>query len=49
MQNMKDREFGEWFSDCNNGIPIVNAPKANMWRCPYHTTRLGVEMQKIIN
>ena len=49
MRTMKDREFGEWFSDCNNGIPIVNAPKANMWRCPYHTTRLGVEMQKIIN
>lgn len=48
MRTMKDREFGEWFSDCNNGIPIINAPKANMWRCPYHTTRLGVEMQQLI-
>lgn len=45
MQNMKDREFGEWFSDCQNGKPIVNAHKADMWRCPYHTTRLATEMQ----
>lgn len=44
MKTMKDQEFGEWFSDCQDGQPIVNAPKASMWRCPYHTTRLAIEM-----
>lgn len=44
LQTLKDHEFGEWFSDCHDGTPIVNAPKASMWRCPYHTTRLAIEM-----
>ncbi len=41
---MIDKEYGEWFSDCFNGEPMKDAPKVNMWRCPYHTLRLGVEM-----
>ncbi len=36
-----DREYGEWFSDWVDGKPEVNAPKVSMWRCPYHTVRLG--------
>lgn len=42
--HMIDREYGEWFSDCFDGEPKKEAPKVSMWRCPYHTVRLGVEM-----
>lgn len=43
-QNMIDTEYGEWYSDCFDGKPGKDAPKVSMWRCPYHTVRLGVEM-----
>lgn len=39
-----DKEYGEWFSDCINGEPIIDGDKVSMWRCPYHTTRLAVEV-----
>lgn len=42
--NMIDTEYGEWYSDCFDGKPSKDAPKVSMWRCPYHTVRLGVEM-----
>ncbi len=42
--NMVDREYGEWYSDCYDGEPKKDAPKVSMWRCPYHTVRLGVEV-----
>ena len=41
---MVDKEYGEWYSDCFDGEPKKGAPKVSMWRCPYHTVRLGVEM-----
>lgn len=41
---MVDKEYGEWYSDCFDGEPKKEAPKVSMWRCPYHTVRLGVEM-----
>lgn len=41
---MVDKEYGEWYSDCFDGEPKKKAPKVSMWRCPYHTTRLGVEI-----
>lgn len=41
---MIDPEYGEWYSDCFDGKPHKDAPKVSMWRCPYHTVRLGVEM-----
>ncbi len=44
--SMVDAEYGEWFSDCFNGEPKKEAPKVSMWRCPYHTVRLGVEMNE---
>lgn len=43
-ERMIDREYGEWYSDCLDGEPYKDAPKVSMWRCPYHTVRLGVEM-----
>ncbi|WP_308759973.1 AGE family epimerase/isomerase, partial [uncultured Bacteroides sp.] len=42
--HMIDKEYGEWYSDCFDGEPKKEAPKVSMWRCPYHTVRLGVEM-----
>ena len=42
--HMVDKEYGEWYSDCFDGEPKKEAPKVSMWRCPYHTVRLGVEM-----
>lgn len=41
---MVDKEYGEWYSDCFDGEPNKDAPKVSMWRCPYHTVRLGVEV-----
>ena len=41
---MIDREYGEWYSDCFDGEPKKDTPKVSMWRCPYHTVRLGVEI-----
>lgn len=43
-QCMVDREYGEWYSDCFDGEPQKDAPKVSLWRCPYHTARLGVEV-----
>lgn len=43
-ENMIDEEYGEWYSECFEGKPNKDAPKVNMWRCPYHTVRLGVEI-----
>jgi len=42
--HMIDKEYGEWYSDCFDGEPMKDAPKVSMWRCPYHTVRLGVEI-----
>ena len=41
---MIDREYGEWYSDCFDGEPKKDTPKVSMWRCPYHTVRLRVEI-----
>ncbi len=43
-QKMIDKEYGEWYSDYYDGEPRINAPKVSMWRCPYHTVRLGTEV-----
>lgn len=45
--NLIDHEYGEWFSDWLDGQPQVNAPKVSMWRCPYHTVRLGCRFANI--
>ncbi len=45
-ESMVDTEYGEWFSDCFDGEPKKETPKVSVWRCPYHSVRLGVEMEK---
>lgn len=45
-ESMVDTEYGEWFSDCFDGEPKKETPKVSVWRCPYHSVRLGVEVEK---
>lgn len=43
--NMIDHEHGEWFSGVNeDGTPQRDRPKADMWKCPYHNSRMGFEL-----
>ena len=47
--HMIDREYGEWYSAVSEkGVPNVKAPKASMWRCPYHNSRMGFELFLLI-
>lgn len=40
-----DREYGEWYSTLNpDGTPNTRRPKANLWKCPYHNSRMGFEI-----
>ena len=42
---MIDREYGEWYSNVYpDGIPQKNRVKADLWRCPYHNSRMGFEV-----
>lgn len=41
-EKMIDRECGEWFRTVSaDGIPRYNEPKASLWNCPYHNSRMG--------
>ena len=42
---MIDKEHGEWFrSVTSEGMPDLKTPKASMWNCPYHNSRMGFEL-----
>lgn len=42
---MIDREHGEWFRTVlEDGTAQVREPKASMWNCPYHNSRMGFEI-----
>ena len=43
--NMIDREYGEWYGSVSeDGKADVHGLKASLWRCPYHNSRMGLEM-----
>lgn len=43
--NLIDRAGGEWFwSISDNGIPNRNGDKAGFWKCPYHNSRMCLEV-----
>ena len=43
--NLADRIHGEWFwSLLPDGTPDLSHPKAGFWKCPYHNTRMCIEM-----
>lgn len=44
-KNMIDYTYGEWYSTVKaDGNPVQKALKASMWRCPYHNSRMGMEI-----
>ena len=46
---MIDKDYGEWFRTIlEDGTPCYNEPKASMWNCPYHNSRMGFEIDRIL-
>lgn len=44
-EHLVDRENGEWFwSVSKDGIPNRNDDKAGFWKCPYHNSRMCLEV-----
>lgn len=44
---MIDQEYGEWFRTVQaDGTPRYDEPKASMWNCPYHNSRMGFEIDR---
>jgi mannobiose 2-epimerase len=40
-----DREHGEWYWEVlPNGTPNRNEDKAGFWKCPYHNSRMCLEL-----
>lgn len=45
-----DRENGEWWWSCSeDGTPNTADDKAGEWKCPYHNSRMCVEVMNIFN
>ena len=43
--NLIDRKNGEWYwSVDNNLLPNLNEDKAGFWKCPYHDSRMCLEI-----
>ncbi len=44
-ENLVDTKNGEWFwSISDEGIPNRNGDKAGFWKCPYHNSRMCLEV-----
>jgi mannobiose 2-epimerase len=42
---MIDYEYGEWYTYVKeDGTQVKDHVKADMWRCPYHNSRMGFEV-----
>ncbi|MDN5289955.1 MAG: cellobiose epimerase [Anaerophaga sp.] len=40
-----DKEYGEWHSGLGADYkPLTLRPKADIWKCPYHNSRMGFEL-----
>ncbi len=45
QKNLLDRENGEWYwAVSENGKPDLDHDKAGFWKCPYHNSRMCLEM-----
>jgi len=43
--NLVDNKYGEWYGGLDSdGKPNTKRPKANMWKCPYHNSRMAFEL-----
>ena len=48
--HLVDREGGEWYwAILPDGSPDLSQPKAGFWKCPYHNSRMCLEIMKIFN
>ena len=44
-----DRRRGEWFWGVNaDGTTDMDSPKAGLWKCPYHNSRMCLEAMKLL-
>lgn len=44
-EHMIDHQYGEWYGSVSpDNQPDKHYPKASMWRCPYHNSRMGFEI-----
>lgn len=42
-----DKEYGEWWRNLDeHGKPNTREPKGSMWNCPYHNSRMGMEVRR---
>ncbi len=49
-RNLIDRVGGEWWWSCNaEGTPNTTDDKAGFWKCPYHNSRMCLEMMQRID
>ena len=55
-----DKEYGEWFREvipeagaggnsAGNATPNTRLPKASLWNCPYHNSRMCYELKQRLN
>lgn len=45
-----DSVDGGWFMSLNaDGTPVMTDPKASLWNCPYHNSRMGFEVISRLN
>lgn len=50
QQNLIDLENGEWYwAVSESGIPDREHDKAGFWKCPYHNSRMCLEMLERLN
>lgn len=42
--NIVDREHGEWLWSRRDGLPNRSDDKAGFWKCPYHNSRMCLEV-----
>lgn len=43
--HLMDHDNGEWYWDCDDtGRPNLNEPKAGFWKCPYHNSRMCLQL-----
>ena len=44
-----DRDNGEWFWAVHpDGTPDKDSPKAGFWKCPYHNTRMCLQVLDLV-
>ena len=47
--NFVDRDNGEWFWGIHpDGTPDTESPKAGFWKCPYHNTRMCLQVLELL-